>query len=104
MSAISHATTRKTPGGGGFLLGIFIGLLVGLAIALGIALYLNKTPIPFASRKATAEDQRRLAFAYKRMGRMDLAENVYRTLATSPTPSDQDMYELAEALRAERGY
>ena len=56
MSAISHATTRKTPGGGGFLLGIFVGLLVGLAIALGIALYLNKTPIPFASRKATAED------------------------------------------------
>jgi len=56
MSAISHATTRKTPGGGGFLLGIFIGLLIGLAIALGIALYLNKTPIPFASRKATAED------------------------------------------------
>jgi cell division protein FtsN len=56
MAAISHATTRKTPGGGGFLLGIFVGLLVGLAIALGIALYLNKTPIPFASRKPTAED------------------------------------------------
>jgi cell division protein FtsN len=56
MSAISHATTRKTPGGGGFLLGMFVGLLVGLAIALGIALYLNKTPIPFASRKPTAED------------------------------------------------
>jgi cell division protein FtsN len=56
MAAISHATTRKTPGGGGFLLGMFVGLLVGLAIALGIALYLNKTPIPFASRKATAED------------------------------------------------
>ena len=55
MAAISHATTRKAPGGG-FLLGIFVGLLVGLAIALGIALYLNKTPIPFASRKATAED------------------------------------------------
>jgi cell division protein FtsN len=55
MAAISHATTRKTPGGG-FLLGIFIGLLVGLAVALGIALYLNKTPIPFMSRKATAED------------------------------------------------
>ncbi len=55
MAAISHATTRKTPGGG-FLLGIFVGLLVGLAVALGIALYLNKTPIPFMSRKATAED------------------------------------------------
>jgi cell division protein FtsN len=56
MAAISHATTRKTPGGGGFLIGMFVGLLVGLAIALGIALYLNKTPIPFMSRKATAED------------------------------------------------
>lgn len=56
MSAISHATTRKTPGGGGFLLGIFVGLLVGLAIALGIALYLNKTPIPFMSRKPAADD------------------------------------------------
>lgn len=56
MAAISHATTRRTPGGGGFLIGMFVGLLVGLAIALGIALYLNKTPIPFMSRKATAED------------------------------------------------
>ena len=56
MSAISHATTRKTPDGGGFLLGMFVGLLVGLAIALGIALYLNKTPIPFMSRKPAADD------------------------------------------------
>ena len=56
MSAISHATTRKTPGGGGFLLGMFVGLLVGLAVALGIALYLNKTPIPFTSRKPAADD------------------------------------------------
>jgi len=57
MAAIPHATTRKGPGGG-FLLGMFAGLLIGLAIALGIALYLNKTPIPFMSRKATAEDAR----------------------------------------------
>jgi cell division protein FtsN len=55
MAAISHATTRKSSGGG-FLLGMFAGLLIGLAIALGVALYLNKTPIPFMSRKATAED------------------------------------------------
>ncbi len=55
MAAISHATTRKGSGGG-FLLGMFAGLLIGLAIALGVALYLNKTPIPFMSRKATAED------------------------------------------------
>ena len=55
MAAISHATTRKSSGGG-FLLGMFAGLLIGLAIALGIALYLNKTPIPFMSRKVTADD------------------------------------------------
>jgi cell division protein FtsN len=57
MAAISHATTRKTPGGG-FLLGMFVGLLVGLAIALAIAVYLNKTPIPFAARNPTAEDMK----------------------------------------------
>ncbi len=54
MAAITHATARKGTGGG-FLAGMFIGLLIGLAIALGIALYLNKTPIPFASR-AKPED------------------------------------------------
>lgn len=55
MAAIPHATTRKASGGG-FLLGMFAGLLIGLAVALGIALYLNKTPIPFMSRKPAAED------------------------------------------------
>jgi cell division protein FtsN len=54
MAAIPHATTRKSSGGG-FLLGMFAGLLIGLAIALGIALYLNKTPIPFMSRKPAAD-------------------------------------------------
>jgi len=56
MAAIPHATARKGTGGG-FLAGMFIGLLIGLAVALGIALYLNKTPIPFATRaKPAAED------------------------------------------------
>jgi cell division protein FtsN len=55
MSAIPHATARKGSGGG-FLLGMFAGLLIGLIVALGIALYLNKTPIPFMSRKPAAED------------------------------------------------
>jgi cell division protein FtsN len=55
MAAIPHATARKGTGGG-FLAGMFVGLLIGLAFALGIALYLNKTPIPFASRAKPAED------------------------------------------------
>ena len=54
MAALPHATTRQSSGGG-FLLGMFAGLLIGLAVALGIALYLNKTPIPFMSRKPAAE-------------------------------------------------
>ena len=37
---------------------MFLGLLIGLAMALGIALYLNKTPIPFASRAKPAEEDR----------------------------------------------
>jgi cell division protein FtsN len=55
MAAMPHATARRGSGGG-FLLGMFAGLLIGLAVALGIALYLNKTPIPFMSRKPAAED------------------------------------------------
>ena len=51
-------TTRSAPrskSGGGFLLGMFVGLVVGLAAALGIAFYLNKTPIPFMTKKPAAE-------------------------------------------------
>jgi cell division protein FtsN len=55
MAAIPHATARKGTGGG-FMVGMFVGLLIGLAVALGIALYLNKTPIPFMSRKPATED------------------------------------------------
>ena len=55
MAALPHATARKGTGGG-FMVGMFVGLLIGLAVALGIALYLNKTPIPFMSRKPAAED------------------------------------------------
>jgi len=57
MAAITHATARKVAGGG-FLLGMFVGLLVGLVIALAIALYLNKTPIPFMTKKPGSEDAR----------------------------------------------
>jgi cell division protein FtsN len=55
MAAIPHATARKGTGGG-FLLGMFVGLLVGLMVALAIALYLNKTPIPFMTKKPGSED------------------------------------------------
>jgi cell division protein FtsN len=57
MAAITHATARKGTGGG-FLAGMFLGLLIGLAVALGIAMFLNKTPIPFASRAKTGDDER----------------------------------------------
>lgn len=45
----------RNKSGGGFLLGMFVGLILGLAVALGIAFYLNKTPIPFMTKKATPE-------------------------------------------------
>ena len=45
----------RSKSGGGFLLGMFVGLIVGLATALGIAFYLNKTPIPFMTKKSTAD-------------------------------------------------
>jgi len=35
---------------------MFVGLLVGLMVALAIALYLNKTPIPFMTKKPGSED------------------------------------------------
>ncbi len=46
---------RPQPGarrksGGSFLVGLFVGLALGLGIALGVAFYLNKTPVPFASK------------------------------------------------------
>jgi cell division protein FtsN len=48
-----NATRGKSSSG--FLLGVFVGLIIGLATALGIAFYLNKTPIPFMSKKPAAE-------------------------------------------------
>ena len=45
----------RSKSGGGFLLGMFVGLIVGLAVALGIAFYLNKTPIPFMTKKPTGD-------------------------------------------------
>ncbi len=47
-----QATRRGS--GGGFLLGVIAGLILGLAIALGIAFYLNRTPIPFATKAKPA--------------------------------------------------
>ena len=51
----AYRGSPRSKSGGGFLLGMFIGLIVGLAVALGIAFYLNKTPIPFMTKKPTAE-------------------------------------------------
>ncbi len=56
---MSQAGNRRSSGGAssaGFLMGLILGLVLGLAVALGIAFYLNKTPIPFATRgKSPAE-------------------------------------------------
>ena len=43
-----QATRRRS--GGSFLFGVIVGLILGLGIALGIAFYLNRTPIPFATK------------------------------------------------------
>ncbi|MSP97163.1 MAG: SPOR domain-containing protein [Betaproteobacteria bacterium] len=55
---VQPSRTQSAPrgkSGGGFLLGMFVGLIVGLAMALGIAFYLNKTPIPFMTKKPAPE-------------------------------------------------
>jgi outer membrane protein OmpA-like peptidoglycan-associated protein/tetratricopeptide (TPR) repeat protein len=57
-----------------------------------------------ASGKATPDDMHRLAFAYKRMGRMDLAESTYKTITSTGTPNTQDMWDYAEILRANGKY
>jgi cell division protein FtsN len=53
-SNTNYGATRGKSGGS-FLLGMFVGLIIGLAVALGIAFYLNKTPIPFMSKKPVAD-------------------------------------------------
>ena len=53
-SNTNYGATRDKSGGS-FLLGMFVGLIIGLATALGIAFYLNKTPIPFMSKKPAAD-------------------------------------------------
>ena len=53
-SNANHGASRSKSSGG-FLLGMFVGLIIGLASALGIAFYLNKTPIPFMTKKPAPE-------------------------------------------------
>ena len=57
-----------------------------------------------ASGKATPQDMKRLAFAYKLMGRTDMAEATYKTMVETGTPSAQDMFDYAEILRANGKY
>ncbi len=54
-SSNANQGVSKGKSGGGFLLGVFVGLIIGLASALGIAFYLNKTPIPFMTKKPAPE-------------------------------------------------
>ena len=52
---IRKQNAPRSKSAGGFLLGVFVGLLAGMIIALGIAFYMNKTPIPFLTRKPALE-------------------------------------------------
>ena len=54
-SSTANFGAPRSKSGGGFLLGMFVGLVIGLGAALGIAFYLNKTPIPFMTKKPAAE-------------------------------------------------
>ena len=51
-NASSTPRTRRRSEGG-FLLGMFVGVVLGLAVALAIAFYLNKSPVPFQTARAT---------------------------------------------------
>lgn len=44
-----NAPARKKSGGG-TLVGMFIGLVLGVAVAAGVVWYMNKSPLPFASK------------------------------------------------------
>jgi cell division protein FtsN len=50
MSRTGNGRASGGTSSAGFLMGLILGLVLGLAVALGIAFYLNKTPIPFATR------------------------------------------------------
>jgi cell division protein FtsN len=99
-----NATRSKS--GGGFLLGVFVGLIVGLAVALGIAFYLNKTPIPFMSKKPAAEKPAETgkapAIAGMPAGKAPEAEkpkfDFYKILPGSEEPvSDKDLKAAAKS-------
>jgi len=55
-NASSTPRTRRRSEGG-FLLGMFVGVVLGLAVALAIAFYLNKSPVPFQTARATKSDK-----------------------------------------------
>lgn len=57
-----------------------------------------------AKGKADAADLRRLAMAYRKMGRTTDAERVYARLATAPAPQPEDLMHYADQLRANGKY
>src|ERR671930_2560477 len=59
QASTRHRTRRRAAGG--FLLGMSVGVLIGLAVALSVAFYLNKTPMPFLTAKATKADKEHAA-------------------------------------------
>ncbi len=96
----------RSKSGGGFLLGMFVGLIVGLATALGIAFYLNKTPIPFMTKKPVAdkpaETGKASEIAGMPAGKAPAAEkpkfDFYKILPGSEEPvSEKDLKAAAKA-------
>jgi cell division protein FtsN len=107
MAKPSRSTNApRSKSGGGFLLGMFVGLIVGLAAALGIAFYLNKTPIPFMTKKPAAdkpaENGKAPEIAGMPAGKAPAAEkpkfDFYKILPGSEEPvSEKDLKAAAKA-------
>ncbi|HZX31999.1 MAG TPA: SPOR domain-containing protein [Rhodocyclaceae bacterium] len=52
MKPRKSAPAKKS--GGGTLIGMFIGLVLGVGIAAGVVWYMNRAPVPFVTKSATA--------------------------------------------------
>ncbi|WP_252346091.1 MULTISPECIES: SPOR domain-containing protein [unclassified Paludibacterium] len=47
--ARSHATSKRSGGGGGVMMGVIIGLIVGVAAVVGVVMYFSKAGTPFTN-------------------------------------------------------
>src|SRR5262245_19223380 len=77
---------------GGFLFGLFTGVAIGLLVALGIAFYLNKTPVPFTTAKATKPGEKEPAAEPPAIA--GLPQNSAGTPAATPEKPKFDFYKI----------